>query len=937
MAYGIVKVDNITFDNGGSDQNVTVSGLYRATTSGVTVSGTIAATTVSGVTVIGSTTVSGATVTGTTANFTSGNFSNIISSAATMSGALIMASQQQVRFRELDNTNHIALQAPEIVSADQTITLPDQTGTVVTTGDNGSVTSTMILDGTILNANISASAAIADTKLATISTAGKVSGTAITSGTIATSGELRITNNTPAVSLTESDGTATHSQSLLVRSNNQFIIQTRNSAGVTLSNDYSIPANASGATDHIWRIANTEKARLNSAGLTIGGIGEFRTSSASAISLHNGTEYYGFIGNSSGNLTINAGGTSDTLTLLTNGVERVRVDSSGRLLVGTSTNSAVSTLVLQGNSTSSVGASFLFLQRGVSVPGTNDSLGVLTFGNNASNLGAQILSSRDGGTWTSGTSHPGRLLFFTTADGNSSPTERMRITSAGLVGIGTSSPATKLQVNDSTVYPALLKSTGVSSTLVLANSGTSNDFHQGIGAFGTDVSLVAGNARRVTVTSAGNVGIGTTSPAVPLDVVGQVRTTDSTVDLRLLPLAASGVGIVGTISNHALSLFTNNTERVRIDSSGRLLVGTSTADTTHYASVGKLFVEGTGDAPSSLVQTCWAASNTSQAWHVLAKSGGASVGTRGIVASGELLGTVAFEGDDGTNFIRAAQIRAEVDGTPGTNDMPGRLVFSTTADGNSSPTERMRIRSDGNIGIGGSGASNVSLYNQAALTGNVVSYANFTNATIQSDATTVGFAYSTVIGTQAAAFTTTIQHFSATQGVIGSGSTVSSQYGFVASPSLTGATNNYGFFGNIASGTGRYNFFAQGTAPNYFAGDLRTNTVVTRRTSTGNSDVSATATASSLLDGLRTGIPTGNITLTLPTGTDMDAAFQDLQANQSFEWSVINRAAATHLITVTAAATGHTVVGNMAVAAATSGRFLTRKTAANTFVSYRIG
>jgi hypothetical protein len=891
MAYGIVKVDNITFDNGGSDQNVTVSGLYRATTSGVTVSGTIAATTVSGVTVIGSTTVSGATVTGTTANFTSGNFSNIISSAATMSGALIMASQQQVRFRELDNTNHIALQAPEIVSADQTITLPDQTGTVVTTGDNGSVTSTMILDGTILNANISASAAIADTKLATISTAGKVSGTAITSGNINTSGNLAIAGNAPSVTLEESDGTATHSQAALVKNDNSFQIQTRSSTGVFLSNDYSIPANASGATDHIWRIANTEKARLNSAGLTIGGIGEFRTSSASAISLHNGTEYYGFIGNSSGNLTINAGGTSDTLTLLTNGVERVRVDSSGRLLVGTSTNSAVSTLVLQGNSTSSVGASFLFLQRGVSVPGTNDSLGVLTFGNNASNLGAQILSSRDGGTWTSGTSHPGRLLFFTTADGNSTPTERMRITSAGNVGIGTIAGTGKLEV-------------AVSGNRTIGNQWDNKSILIGTpGAFSGNLGLSFDTTNGATIESA--------APGV----------------------ASYPVRIAGS----EIQLFTASTERVRIDSSGRLLVGRSTADTTHYASVGKLFVEGPGDAPSSLVQTCWAASNTSQAWHVLAKSGGASVGTRGIVASGELLGTVAFEGDDGTNFIRAAQIRAEVDGTPGTNDMPGRLVFSTTADGASSPTERMRIRSDGNIGIGGSGASNVSLYNQAAITGNVVSYANFTNATIQSDVTTVGFAYSTVIGTQAAAFTTTIQHFSATQGVIGSGSTVSSQYGFVASPSLTGATNNYGFFGNIASGTGRYNFFAQGTAPNYFAGDLRTNTVVTRRTSTGNSDVSATATASSLLDGLRTGIPTGNITLTLPTGTDMDAAFQDLQANQSFEWSVINRAAATHLITVTAAATGHTVVGNMAVAAATSGRFLTRKTAANTFVSYRIG
>jgi trimeric autotransporter adhesin len=199
MAYGIIKVDNITFDNGGSDQNVTVSGLYRATTSGVTVSGTIAAGTVSGVTVIGSTTVSGATVTGTTANFTSGNFSNLISAAATMSGALIMANQQQVQFREAvgNGVNHIALQAPAIVSADQTITLPDETGTVVTTGDNGSVTSTMILDGTILNADINASAAIADTKLATISTAGKVSGTAITSGTIDTSGELQITNASP--------------------------------------------------------------------------------------------------------------------------------------------------------------------------------------------------------------------------------------------------------------------------------------------------------------------------------------------------------------------------------------------------------------------------------------------------------------------------------------------------------------------------------------------------------------------------------------------------------------------------------------------------------------------------------------------------------------------------------------------------------------------
>jgi hypothetical protein len=110
--------------------------------------------------------------------------------------------------------------------------------------------------------------------------------------------------------------------------------------------------------------------------------------------------------------------------------ERARIDSSGRLLVGTSTNSEISTLVLQGNSTAITGAPFLLLQRGVSVPGTNDALGVFSFGNNASNSGAQIVANRDGGTWTSGSSHPGRLVFSTTADGASSPTEVMRLTSS---------------------------------------------------------------------------------------------------------------------------------------------------------------------------------------------------------------------------------------------------------------------------------------------------------------------------------------------------------------------------------------------------------------------------------------------------------------------------------------------------------------------------
>jgi hypothetical protein len=67
------------------------------------------------------------------------------------------------------------------------------------------------------------------------------------------------------------------------------------------------------------------------------------------------------------------------------------------------------------------------------------------------------------------------------------------------------------------------------------------------------------------------------------------------------------------------------------------------------------------------------------------------------VGNGDIMGITQYYGYDGANIIEAASIQGVVDGTPGTNDMPGRLVFSTTADGASSPTERMRINSAGNI------------------------------------------------------------------------------------------------------------------------------------------------------------------------------------------------------------------------------------------------
>jgi hypothetical protein len=75
--------------------------------------------------------------------------------------------------------------------------------------------------------------------------------------------------------------------------------------------------------------------------------------------------------------------------------------------------------------------------------------------------------------------------------------------------------------------------------------------------------------------------------------------------------------------------------------------------------------------------------------------------------------------------------------------------------------------------------------------------------------------------TQATAFTlSNIYGVYVNPQTFGAGSTVTNQYGVHVESTLTGATNNYGFYSNIASGTGRWNFYANGTADNYFAGNV---------------------------------------------------------------------------------------------------------------------
>jgi hypothetical protein len=190
------------------------------------------------------------------------------------------------------------------------------------------------------------------------------------------------------------------------------------------------------------------------------------------------------------------------------------------------------------------------------------------------------------------------------------------------------------------------------------------------------------------------VGVGTTSPVSTLTVngIGAFGVNSGSADVSagrelyirgasnssLISFQTSSTGsngfLVGqiadqariqTVDAHPLTFHTSNVERARIDSSGRLLVGTSTAFST---------------SSNALIQ----AVNTS--------GGEIVIGRDFALGSGSTIGRLAFFTKPSA-VAEAARIEAVADALH-SGGAPTRLVFSTTADGASSPTERMRITSD---------------------------------------------------------------------------------------------------------------------------------------------------------------------------------------------------------------------------------------------------
>jgi hypothetical protein len=256
---------------------------------------------------------------------------------------------------------------------------------------------------------------------------------------------------------------------------------------------------------------------------------------------------------------------------------------------------------------------------------------------------------------------------------------RLTIDSSGRLGLGTSSPSYKLDVSGaaaSAIVGAQVVNTDPSgySNLILRNSGgTAKEYQLVVGgsssASASNFWLYDATAGQVRlhVSSVGNVGIGTTSPGYPLDVKGIVNVVDG----------SNGRINLGATTNYlygdsAGNLIVGNSggDRVQIDASGRLLVGTSSTSATFTTA---LLQGSAGDAAAQ---------------SILRLARGAST-----PLSGNALGVIAFSNSAHSN---GAEIYAARDGgTWSASSLPTALVFSTTANGESSPTTRTLIASNG--------------------------------------------------------------------------------------------------------------------------------------------------------------------------------------------------------------------------------------------------
>lgn len=263
----------------------------------------------------------------------------------------------------------------------------------------------------------------------------------------------------------------------------------------------------------------------------------------------------------------------------------------------------------------------------------------------------------------------------------------------------------------------------VSAPGISFSAETSSGFYR---AGSGNIRFSLAGVDKITITSAGM----TLADALALASGGTGATTAAGARVNILPsytsnalkvlrinsggtdvewAAAASGDVVGPASatNNAVALFDGTTGKLLKNSAATFDGSTFTLSST------------TAYYPQLVTRNKTADANA--AYYVFDKDRNGAA-----IQSGDVLGNVVFRGYDGTNYLQGASINAAVDGTPGTNDIPTKLVFATTADGASSPTERMSISNGGTVSLQND-------YQEKAYTANTsTAYTiDITNGTVQ--------------------------------------------------------------------------------------------------------------------------------------------------------------------------------------------------------------
>jgi hypothetical protein len=285
---------------------------------------------------------------------------------------------------------------------------------------------------------------------------------------------------------------------------------------------------------------------------------------------------------------------------------------------------------------------------------------------------------------------PGRMVFSTTADAGSTPLERLRIDSTGIMSLTSSGATYAVPASLFAVFPKVaIQGPGVQYVVIDSFSNSSGSY------------LALRQSKSVTN--------GAHTIVVSGDAVGGIefQGSDGSTFRALARIEANVDGTPGASDMPGRLAFwttldgtSTALERMRVSNNGQVTItgggGTYAAPPNVGANAPFLVIQGTANVTQT-VDVYSASQNSSIA---LRRSRNATIGGQTIVANNDAIGAIEFHGSNGSTFDIGAQIYANVDGTPGaSNDMPMRLGFFTAPDATASPVEHMRIKADGQVSI----------------------------------------------------------------------------------------------------------------------------------------------------------------------------------------------------------------------------------------------